>query len=163
MATDCCTATSACVASAIRIYERPRDAEENITLNIAMSYYWAEVEINCAIIAASIPALKPLAKRYLSRKKSRTGSESGSGFGPGLGSRGVAKPQGRAIQSRQLLPIGSGIGVSSRTELGLIGSLKHAISGSSKDGPVVVLKSDAAVREDLEKGRYFVSFSGGRP
>lgn len=125
-----------------------------------MSYHWAEVEINCAIIAASIPALKPLAKRYLSRDNSNAGSKSGSGFGAGSGSRVVAKPRGRIMQPRQLLPTSSGAGVT-RTKLGSMGSLKHSLSGSSKDGSVVVLKSDAAVRQDLENGRYFVSISGG--
>ena len=134
-----------------------------MTLNIAKVHYWGEVEINCAIIATSIPALKPLAKRYLSREGSNAGSNPGSGFGfrSGSGLREVARPQGRIIQPRQLLPSSNGAGVSSRTKLGSMRSLKRSIGGSSSDGSVVVLKSDAAVIEDLEKGRYFVNISGG--
>ena len=142
-----------CVASAIRIYERPRNAEADVTLNVAPAYYWAEVEINCAIIAASIPALKPLAKRYLTRRNSSVSDVTGSGSGP--------KPQGRIVPPRQLSPGRCGSSSGGHVKLGSIGSLKRSISGNSKEDSSIVLKTDAAVLGDLEKGRYFVTVEGG--
>ena len=60
------------MASAIRISERPdlELIERDITWAVAPTTYWAEVEVNFAIIAASIPSLKPLAKHCISRKSS---------------------------------------------------------------------------------------------
>ena len=124
-----------------------------MTLAVAPTFYWAEVEINCAIIAASIPALKPLAKRYLSRKDRIAGDGPESKSGP--------KPQGRILPPRQLSPSRNGPGSGSNMKVGSIGSLKRSISGSSKDKSAVVLKTDAAVLGDLEKGRYFVTINGG--
>ena len=57
------------------------------TFVIAKPYYWSIIEINVAILAASLPSFKPLVKRFLPRLLGSSRGRSGS---PGYGSSGSA-------------------------------------------------------------------------